>query len=210
MEQFKSLILKHNLTLPPIINVYAYGSVNYDTFIEGKSDYDYIVIFDTNESIVDIKLDDFNINGMSETVFLQKLAEADISILEALQKPLLETKHIDMNFDNFALRNHVSGKADNSYVKAKKKLLVEHEPYIAKKSLFHSLRMLFYAIELAEHKKIINWSMKELYDEIMSLPEIDESGKITDSVWQIWNDKYKKMFNALKTEFRKHAPKPST
>lgn len=202
METFNALVNKYNLNLPPIINIYAYGSVNYGTFIEGKSDYDYIVIFDMSESNIEYKYDDFNINGLSESEFMKEMSHGNIAILEALHKPLYETKKINMAFELHELRNYISAKVDLAYVKAKKKLIVEHEIYVAKKSLFHALRILHYAIELATSNKIINWNMRELYDEIMLLPSEPK-----EETWNIWNDKYKKTFNGLKTEFRKHAPK---
>jgi hypothetical protein len=205
MDIFNNLIIKHNINLPPIINIYAYGSINYGTFIEGKSDYDYIVIFDMSEPNIEFKIEELNINGFSEDKFMSEMTNGNIAILEALHKPLCETKKIEISFDLSKLRNYVSEKSDVSYVKAKKKLIIEHDIYIAKKSLFHSLRMLKYGTELAKTNKITDWNMRELYDEIMSLPE--EPNELS---WNTWNEKYKKTFNQLKSEFKKYAPKLQT
>jgi hypothetical protein len=57
-----------------------------------------------------------------------------------------------------------------------------------------------YATELATYGKIINWNMKELYDQIMLLPE-------DPTAWPIWDSQFRKIFNGVKTEFRKVAPK---
>lgn len=184
----------------PIINIYGFGSLYYGTFIEGKSDKDYIIIYDMTDSKIDYIDDNINISGYNLQEYLKLIDLCDIAILESIQHPLFITIDIGQFIINKTnLRNSISQKTDNSYVKAKKKLQ-DGEFYIAKKSLFHSIRIAMYATELAKDGFITNWNMRELYDRIMVLPENQEA-------WPIWNDIFKKEFNLAKTEFRKVAPK---
>lgn len=55
------------------------------------------------------------------------------------------------------IRREFSREASNSFVKCKKKLTVEkdYNPYIAKKSLFHSLRILMFGMFLLDNEYIM-------------------------------------------------------
>ena len=98
-----------------------------------------------------------------------------------------------------ALRHSFSAKASNSWVKAKKKLTVEkdYNDTVGKKSLWHSIRLMDFGRQIAEHGSIVDYgSCNHIYDEVM--------------YWKDWTemyDKYKKMYNEYCTEFRKLAPK---
>jgi hypothetical protein len=184
-----------------IICVYQYGSKNYGTYIEGKSDSDYIVIYRMDVPYMEYKSDTINISGynMCEYIRLMKLGE--MSIIESWYRPLYVSIEIKLDYDITELRSTVSKKTDNSYVKAKKKLTIEKDYYIAKKSLFHCLRILMYAIELLRDGQItFTIDVRSLYDDIMMLPEDPEK-------WQEWDTKYRPMYNGLKSEFKKYAPK---
>jgi hypothetical protein len=136
-----------------------------------------------------IKIDDFK----------YLLSQCDIKSLECLFSPHtnLPPELIDyVNWDN--LRSSISQKASHSFVKAKKKF-IDKEIYIGQKSLFHSLRILMFGIQLSKHHKIVDFSEANIYfDDIMN----------TDD-WNKLNLKYKPIFNRLNTEFRKVCPKSS-
>ena len=186
----------------PILNIYKFGSVNYGTSHE-KSDRDYILIVDMKQASKEI----YGANGVdlslyNKETFEKHLNEQEIDFLEVIQHPVIEKVKVEFKLDLSKLRHSVSSRSDHSYIKAKKKLTVEkdRDPYSGKKSLFHAFRMLDYAIQLCKEGKISNWNVKPLYDEIMSLPEAADT-------WPVWEEKFKKRFNQLKTEFRKVAPK---
>lgn len=181
-----------------VVNIYGYGSYYYGTFHEG-SDYDLIVIVNSYDKR-DIVLDDMNIHLYTMKEFMQNLDDHQIEFLEAILHPLYETQPISFTIDKQKLRHIISQKADNSYVKAKKKLTVEHEIYIAKKSLFHAFKMLDFASQLAVSNTITNWThLTDLYYEIMAIPN--------DSDWSVYDEKFKKRFNEAKSKFRFVAPK---
>jgi predicted nucleotidyltransferase len=102
--------------------------------------------------------------------------------------------------DKAKLRSTFSEKASNSWIKAKKKLIVpeSRDEWIAKKSLFHSLRILDFGIQLATYKTIANFAtMNEVLDQLRGMP----------ADWEIINAEFKPMYNELSTEFRKVCPK---
>ena len=85
-------------------------------------------------------------------------------------------------------------------MKAKKKLIVEkdYDPYIGKKSLFHSLRIILFGIQIAQYGKIINYEEANIYYDIVKSEIIE---------WEYFKKKYQPIYNNLKTEFRKLAEK---
>jgi hypothetical protein len=86
-------------------------------------------------------------------------------------------------------------------IQGKKKLTVEkdYSPYIAKKSLFHSLRILIEGIQIAKYQKIIDYSQANyLWEEIVN-------NKVND--WSYYKEKYQPLYNKLNSEFRIYAPK---
>ena len=100
------------------------------------------------------------------------------------------------------LRHAISSKSSNSWVKAKKKFIVEEDfnPYIGKKSAFHSLRILNFGTQIAKYQRILNYSSANNYfDDIMNL-----------NSWDDINHQFKSVYNSLSTEFKLVAPKEIT
>ncbi|AYV77928.1 MAG: hypothetical protein Edafosvirus3_6 [Edafosvirus sp.] len=184
-----------------ILNIYGYGSINYGTFHE-KSDRDYVIIVDMKESYMEINDEKISMQIYNQEEFMKRLNDQEIQIIEALHKPIHEKLEIKLTVDKIKLRNSISKRVDHSYVKAKQKLTKEKDFYRAKKSLFHAFRILDFAIQLCKYDEIKEWvHLKPLYDKIMTeLPEKKDS-------WSVWEETFKKQFNALKSEFRKVAPK---
>ena len=97
------------------------------------------------------------------------------------------------------LRESISKKSSNSWVKAKKKLQPlspDYAPKIGKKSAWHALRILAFGCQLAEHGKINVECMNHIYDSIMQCGE-----------WADIDMQFRQTYNHLSTEFRKVAPK---
>lgn len=182
----------------PQCNIYLYGSHVYNTNSE-KSDYDFIIVGNTT-SEESIKTEFGDLHFYSKPDFMNLLYRQEISALECYFLPeefKRERFPLEWTLDLGKLRDSCSQKSSNSWVKAKKKLLVENEPYLAQKSLFHSLRIIQFAIQIAATGKLSNFDTRILWNEVVSLP-LD---------WEHWVSHFKSRYNSLKSEFKKNAPK---
>lgn len=191
---------------PNVLNIYMYGSRVYGTSTE-KSDYDYIVVVDNEESakVLDgyarSENEDFTIYTKEQ--FEEQVANHEISALECLFLPqenvIKKTVNFPFVLDLEKLRPSISQKSSNSWVKAKKKFIVDKDyaPYIGQKSAWHSLRILDFGCQLAKDGKITNYketnALLPVILKLGSWEEIDEALRATN--------------RAKNTEFKKLAPK---
>jgi len=185
-----------------LITSAPYGAWVYGTAELGRSDYDYIEVWEEGvdkeeERIVESKVD---ITRYSKSYFQKLLDAHEISALETYFQFSHLSEHFTFKLDLAKLRASFSQKASNSWVKAKKKLIVpeDYDPYVAKKSLFHSFRILDFGCQIAEHGKIVDYS---------SANHIWERIKDMEPNWYLWYDTFKKEYNALDSKFKKLAPK---
>lgn len=186
-------------------NIYLYGSHVYGTNNE-YSDKDYICVNENQKEDViqkNINGNDFNIYSLNH--FKEKLENHDITILECifLNDNFKEKEEIKLEFilNKTKLRDSISKTSSNSFVKAKKKLTIEKDldPLIAKKSLFHSLRILIFGIQIAEKGKIYDYTeANKYYKEIF---------KDNFNNWEQYKEKYQPIYNTLKTKFKIVCPK---
>ena len=203
----------------PLI-VQEYGSSVYGTTTT-KSDIDLVYITLSEEDYYDIyqskdyhfasKFDtNIDLHLISKNKFQMLLNEHDIMALEIYyQFNNIERKMFNFSLDLDKLRRRVSAICGNSWSKARKKLEIpEEDDYIALKSLFHSIRILSYGIDLAETGNIdfknvlVNGNKikcSELLKMIMS--EYDSGWN-----WKEFKEKYTPIQNKNATEFRKIAP----
>lgn len=185
------------------INIYHYGSFVYRTFVEGVSDYDYIVV--VPDTMRELDEQQFECDNCQYTVHSAKswqkmLDRCDVDAIECYFLPekyiVKETTVFIADITKSKVRNSFSHVASNSFVKCKKKLEIEesYNPVVGKKSLWHSLRIVDFGVQILQHGKIVDYgSMNELYDEIVRADEND---------WEYFKQKYKPMYNALKSKFR--------
>ncbi|MDF2534014.1 MAG: hypothetical protein K0R18_171 [Bacillales bacterium] len=185
-----------------VLNIYLYGSKVYGCNPNG--DDDYIVVVkgkDINEQFVS---DEYDATFYSEDVFQHMIDEHDISVLECLFLPedkiIKEDKKFKFELNLNKLRINVSAKTSNSFVKCKKKLAIgnEREAYIGKKSLFHSLRMPMFGIQIAKYGKIVDYSEANEFWNIIIQNEIND--------WTFYKKTFQPISNMIMTEFRKLAP----
>lgn len=200
-------ILKYfNLNDKDIVNAYPYGSRVYKTNSE-QSDYDFIIV--CNSQVREFALSSFdnkiNIHLYSVADFQEQLDNHKISAMECIFLPkdlLLKSNHnFSFKLSKDKLRASISEKASHSWVKAKKKLEIEKDRniYIAKKSLFHSFRIIDFGTQIASQNKIVDYSSSNyLWKEIIE----NDSEE-----WDDYKNKYQDLFNAKMTDFRKVAPK---
>ncbi len=194
---FKSTVEKN----PNIICAYIYGSQVYQTNTE-KSDHDFICVVRDKEA--NNPLSQFgDVTTYTVEEFQNLVNQHEISVLECLflkDEFVIKQEHtFDFSLNKEALRNSISAKSSNSWVKTKKKFIVEEDfnPYVGKKSAWHSLRILNFGTQIAKTGKIEDYSQcNDLFKKVMDCNSWDEI-----------NEKFKATYNEMASEFKKHAPK---
>lgn len=195
-------ILKDFILDDDVLNIYVHGSHVYGTATE-HSDIDYIlVVNDLNKFIEENKQQKI---GNDDYNFVSKdnwIKQADINSIDFIECHFLpanliikETFKPDFKLDPIKIRNYFSKHASNSWAKAYKKLTVEKDfaPYIGKKSLWHSLRIYMFGINLLETGKLDYTLANHLFDDIVNNDRVD---------WQYFKDKYQPLRNELKSKFK--------
>ncbi len=204
-EKIIDILSQNGISESKILNIYMYGSRVYGTASE-KSDHDFIIIISSSSKgnyfqIID---DDINITIYDLPNFIVRLNNHDIDALECLflsdEHKIQENIAIKSNIDLAKLRHSFSKMSSNSWVKAKKKFIVkkDYNPYIGKKSLFHSMRILMFGCQIAKHGKITNYSEANYVWERLLLMNDD---------YMTISKYFKPGYNALGTLFRGVAPK---
>ena len=206
-EKFKNLI-KH------VVLMFNYGSTVYGTLTE-NSDKDIVCIvddsFDLSDSyngIWEYHDGDCDYQFLNEKNWIEKIKEHHIIWLECYSLPqehILVGNPSDymkyFNLDLWKLRQVCSKISSNAWAKCHKKLVVEkdYDLYRAQKSLFHSLRILLFATQIAKYGKITDYSEANHYwDEIYSMKTFE---------WPEIKEKYQPIFNSLKSDMVKCCPK---
>lgn len=202
--------------------LFVRGSVVYGTVTEYTKDIDLVAVVDNKYSMfiyengtngilrfVDNK---FDYQILTESKFYSLLDDHDVMALEALVIPDCFVIKGDMEpfreyfkLDKWKLRQSFSRVASNSWVKCHKKLTVEkdYNAYIAKKSLFHALRILILGKHIAEDYKFVPVSLRDeetdrLFREIMdTVPD-----------WEILKSKFQETYNRLHSDLVNVCPRP--
>lgn len=192
-----------NAILRDAYNIYHYGSFVYGTFKDNVSDLDYIVIVSDDMDWVNAL--QYECENRQYTIYTAKewqkmLDDCSVPAIEShfLPKKFVVKESVVFvpNISKSKIRNMFSKTASNSFVKCKKKLTVadSYDPKIAKKSLWHALRIIDFGTQIMKYGKIINYaSMNHMYDEIINSDSVD---------WVYFKDKYQPVYNELKTKFR--------
>lgn len=148
---------------------------------------------------------------VTESTFLNMIDNNDIVALEAILLPSgfwfgLHRKFKEYKdrfvLDRWKLRTSISSICSNSWVKCKKKLTVEkdYNLRVAQKSLWHSLRLYMYGIQIATDGKMTKWDCaNDLWNEIENAE---------DKSWDYYKEKYQPMFNSLRSELVKLCDRP--
>ena len=147
-----------------------------------------------------------------ESDFQQMIDNYDVMAIETVCAPTKHTLyfngdkcHIDSRkpYDKWKIRQSFSGTASNSWAKAHKKMTVEKDfdMYRGQKSLFHSLRILMFANQICETGDIYDFKeATQLWWEIYGVPE--------GTTWEYYKEKYKPLYNQLRSKLAILAPKP--
>lgn len=192
------------------LNVYRFGSIVYGTNSK-DSDEDFIVV--TKEKVIS---NNINVHYYTIIEFQTLLDNHDIQMLECfylpynskfiLKKEQVFTLNKNDIIDKYKLRIAISTITSNSWVKGKKKLVVQGDygKYLAIKSVFHSIRILDYGIQIAQHNKIVDYtSMNYVMFDLLKLSvEYDYI-----ELWNMIEARYKKLFNNKSSIFKQLCPK---
>lgn len=179
-----------------IIKLYEYGSTVYGTATK-DSDIDYIAVVESDEDLLyGVRNEYCDYTVYSESMFIKAIKDHKASVLECIFQHDNDEYRKYFELDTEKLRREFSAIASNSYVKCKKKLK-DGDIMIGLKSLFHSLRILLFGIQIAIAGRIVDYSMANSY---------------FDSILEIGNDwdklhlTFKPIHNNLKSSFKKYAP----
>lgn len=185
-----------------IFNVYLFGSQLYGTSNK-DSDWDIIMIANNSVESTEIRRGLFNIHVYTPDKFKVDLDCHRINNLECIYTPRWAKLKESIKFDDFKidrnkLRHSISHVSSNSWVKCRKKLVVENEYYIGIKSLFHSIRIPMFGIQIATSGRITDFSCANwIWD------------KLRKSHWN-WSEldtEFRPLLNQTLSEFRNSSPK---
>lgn len=184
------------------VQLIPYGSRVYGTHSE-SSDYDYIGLVPPKRMVdtgTEYRWNSLNVHIYNRYDFQKQLERHKIHTLEAYYMPDgIVAKDFKFELHLPTLREVISEKASHSFVKAKKKIDKENDFYVGWKSLFHSLRILNFGIQIAGKGKIADYSAaNNHWFDIRDAQQYN---------WEYFKEKYQPIYNELATEFRKLAPK---
>jgi predicted nucleotidyltransferase len=195
-----------------VANIYLIGSRVYQTH-RPDSDFDYLILLRGSGEIREIETPEMSLHLISEDRFQQALIDHEVEFVEALSHPLKEEIKLSFAIDKSKLRSSFSRKADHSYVKGKKKIIIEAqnstlteeereaELLRGRKSLFHAFRILEFGIQLATFNQI-DFNCADLWKEFASFDF--SSG---EESWKQWEAIFRPRFNQKKSQFRICCPK---
>jgi len=191
----KEVIKRSKIHPVRVKNIYVFGSQVYGTTTH-NSDWDFIMVANTPNTNQEIRSGDFNIHVMTEDQFLKNLKDHHSSSVEAFFTPKEFRLQEDVKFDwkpNIpSLRHSFSHISSNSWIKCKKKM-EQGDYYIGVKSLFHSLRIPIFGIQIAKTESIYDFSEANyIHDKIFS----------KEWTWNELDLKFRPLRNSILTDFR--------
>jgi len=194
MTLYRELLQElENEKLYPVYDMYSFGSLIYGTHTK-TSDFDFVVICDSNVPEVELTLNKFNVHITHKTTFQRLLNEHNIGAIEQFMSPIQynTTDLFKFDLNHQLLRQSISKTVSNSWAKCFKKIR-QGDYDIGIKSMFHSLRIILFGIQLAKYHKIVDWSVaNDIFDRLNS---------------KTWNEQelkneFQEYRNKLLTEFR--------
>lgn len=218
INNIKQNIKSH--TKNEILAIIPYGSQVYKN--KQSEDYDFMVIVESPFAEKTIhNRSDIDITIVDKHTFLDQCEQNYVRALELLFTPDSVYNYYakpEFKSEMFCLRKSIlnpsfmrtqfSQKTSNSYVKAKKKIILndDYDYMVSLKSLWHSIRILDFGKQLLEKGNIDFSSMNALYKEIESdYQKLHYEDK--NEMWNKIHEKYKPIFNEKHSELKKLCPK---
>lgn len=196
-----------------VFNVTIFVSRIYQTASE-DSDWDVIIVANNSVSSTEIRRGLFNIHVYTPDKFKEDLEWHRPNNLECIYAPdwakLKNTidykKDFKINLNK--LRHATSHTSSNSWVKAKKKLLIADDYYTGIKSLFHSLRIPMFSTQIAQFGYIKDFTCANwIWDKLSFKDKPIYLRNKMRWTWEDLNDEFGGLYNSTLTEFRKITPK---
>lgn len=177
-----------------------FGSQIYSTSNK-DSDFDVIMVANNSVESTELRRGLYNIHIYTPDKFKADLDWCRINNLECIFAPdfakLKETIKYDFKLNIPKLRHAISHISSNSWVKAKKKL-ADGEYNTGVKSLFHSIRIPMFGIQIAKYGRINDFECANfIWNKIKS----------KRWTWKELDDEFRELRNETLTEFRKYASK---
>ena len=198
IEQFSRTYTKYIEDLVP------FGSQVYGTWNE-ESDMDWICV--VNEYIPEFgdsyKSDLLDIDFFTVKEFNQMFEQYDVRAMEVFFE---QNNHLILQIkDKNQFRKSFSTVFNHSWVKGKKKLITsDYEPHLAIKSVFHSLRILDFGIQILQSGKIFSFNRNNyILEDLRQLSE--KYSRLM--LWEKIESKYLSIFKEKKAIFNGLAPK---
>ena len=181
-----------------MLHVIPFGSFVYGTNTL-KSDHDLVVI--TDELVESKVYEDADVQFYRPEVYQQHLTNHEPWAIELFFTSSTISNDFTFALDRSKLRHAFSAVTSNAYVKCKKKLTVETDEksfYVGRKSLWHTLRILEFGIQLCNHGKIADFtSANKWYNGIV----------VDELMWPDLHIKYTPEYKRLCSAFKELAPK---
>jgi predicted nucleotidyltransferase len=178
-------------------SIYVFGSRVYGTIGYG-SDWDFIMIANNSTSNHEIRSGDFNIHVIVPDEFEKLLKDHHPGAIECFFAPrefrILENIKFDFKISIPSLRHSFSHVSSNSWVKCKKKL-EQGDYYIGVKSIFHSLRIPMFGIQIVKDGHISDFSCANKINDIIF--------SRNDWTWEELDEKFRPLKNQILSDFRK-------
>jgi len=208
-----------------VFNVYIFGSQVYGTY-DAASDWDIIMVANNSVEAIELKKtvqDEFSYNLQTRTIrynihiytpdrFKKDLEWHRMNNLECIFAPdwakLKEDKKFDFKINLAKLRHATSHVSSNSWVKCKKKLLIEDEYRTAIKSFYHSIRIPMFAAQIARYGRITDFTAANfIWSKLtyQALPAYQRKDCKWD--WDSLNLEFKITYNLMLSLFRRATTK---
>ena len=147
--------------------IYLYGSRVYNN-IHRDSDWDFKVLASTQQIHTEYHDGEYNVHVWTPDKFQDDLWKYRMNALECIYAPkfarVLEKVDYREKFelDKMRLRKTVLSESHSAWIRGKMKIL-DGDHYRGTKSLYHSLRMLIFGLQIIEYDEIIDFSESNYY-----------------------------------------------
>ena len=197
LPTLETIIKTSGLHPSRVFNVYLFGSRIYGT-ADQNSDWDVIMVANNSVESTEIRRGLFNIHVYTPDKFQADLDWHRINNLECIFAPdwakLKETIKFDFKLVIPKLRHSISHISSNSWVKAKKKIMVADDYKSGIKSLFHSIRIVMFGTQIVSTGRISDFECANyIWKNIMTK---------YNWTWKELDNEFREIHNKVLTEFR--------
>ena len=177
-------------------NIYVFGSRVYGT-ATADSDYDIIVVANSMDEKREVVYKDLNIHIHTPDKFIRDLKQLDMHNLECIFAPegakiLEKVNYVDANFkiNPDQMKYAAMSQSFNRFHTAKVKIL-DGDFHRGIKSLFHSLRILLFSMQILRNGRIDDFSeANKFWADIKIDIQLTKNITNEEEMWRYFKDKY--------------------